>query len=290
MRLGARAFIAFQYLVPQHALTALVYWLARCRTRWLKRALIRGFSSLYALDLSEAAEPDADRYGSFNEFFTRALRPGARPLPVAARAIASPCDGTVSERGTLEGEYLLQAEVEAKRHRYTLAQLLGPGSGAADFVGGEFATIYLAPYNYHRVHMPLDGRLVALRYVPGQLFSVNTTTARAVPRLFAQNERVVCRFETALGPCALVFVGALNVGSIEIVGFGALTPARVRRLTDVPLPTPPPSLARGAELGRFNMGSTVILILAGGACRWDEGFAPGAAVRMGATIALGREP
>jgi phosphatidylserine decarboxylase len=277
------AFVALQYLVPQHALSALVHRLARAETPWLKRLLIRGFARLYAIDLSEAAEPDPERYPSFNAFFTRALTAGARPLPAAARAIASPCDGTVSERGTLAGERLLQARLRAKSRWYTLGELLGEDPRSADFAGGEFATIYLAPHNYHRVHMPLDGRLTSLRCLPGRLFSVNTATAAAVPRLFARNERVVCRFETAAGPFAVVFVGALNVGSIAITGFGDLTPVRPRTARAIALPDPP-AFARGAELGRFNMGSTIILLLPPGRSRWADGFVPGATVRMGAAI------
>jgi phosphatidylserine decarboxylase len=281
MSLRSRAFIAFQHALPQHALTALVYRLAR--STWLKRPLIAGFGWLFKIDLSEAAEPDPRRYPTFNAYFTRALKSGARPLPSAPRAIASPCDGTVSERGTLAGDRLLQAQLVAKRHEYTLAELLGDDPRARDFIGGEFATIYLAPYNYHRVHMPIEGRLVGLRYIPGDLFSVNRATAESVPGLFARNERVLCRFDTAVGPLVLVFVGALNVGSVGIVGFGDLTPRRPRLGAEIEVPGTP-VFQRGAELGRFNMGSTVILLLPRGRCRWAESFASGAIVRMGAPI------
>ncbi len=277
-----RLFVTLQSLLPQHALTALVHRLAR--SRWLAPLLIRGFVRLYRVDLSEALAPDPGAYPTFNAFFTRALRPGARPLPAALRAIACPCDGTVSECGTIDGDELLQARLEAKNHTYTLEELLGSDPRARDFVGGEFATIYLAPYNYHRVHMPLDGRLTAVTYVPGRLFSVNRATAERVPKLFARNERVICRFDTAAGPVALVFVGALNVGSIGIEGLGDLTPVRRRIERRFTVPAPAPMFVRGAELGRFNMGSTVILLLPRGRCRWGSGFQPGATVRMGATI------
>jgi len=276
------AFVALQRLLPKRALTALVYRLAR--SRLLARPLIRGFARLYRVDLGEAAEPSLGAYPTFNAFFTRALKPGARPLPTTLRAIACPCDGTVSERGTIDGEKLLQARLEAKAHLYTLEELLGADPRARDFMGGEFATIYLAPHNYHRVHMPLDGRLTSLSYVPGALFSVNRATAERIPQLFARNERVICRFDTAAGPLALVFVGALNVGSIEVEGFGALTPARRRRERRFAVPAPAPLFLRGAELGRFNMGSTVILLMARGRCRWAPEFAPGAVVRMGMPI------
>ncbi len=284
MALRSRAFVTLQYLLPQHAVTALVHRLTRSQMPWLRRLLIRGFSWLYAVDLADAAQRDADAYHSFNEFFTRGLAPGARRLPTAARAIASPCDGTVSERGTISGERLLQAQLRAKSRWYTLGELLGEESEAHDFAGGEFATIYLAPYNYHRVHMPLDGRLTGLRYLPGRLFSVSTATAALIPRLYARNERVVCRFATAAGPLAVVFVGALNVGSIAIVGFGDLTPARPRAARAFAVPTPAPAFARGEELGRFNMGSTIIVLLPRGAGRWAREFVPGATVRMGAPI------
>jgi phosphatidylserine decarboxylase len=279
---GGGAFVALQRLLPQHALTALVHRLARSPA--LARPLIRGFMRLYEVDLGEAAEPDPARYRTFNAFFTRALKAGSRPLPMALRAVACPCDGTVSERGSLDGERLLQARLAAKSHWYTLDELLGPDPRPRDFAGGEFATIYLAPHNYHRVHMPIDGRLAAVSYVPGRLFSVNTRTARAVPRLFARNERVVCRFDTDAGPLAMVFVGALNVGSITLEGFGDLTPARPREVRVIEVPTPAPVFQRGAELGRFNMGSTVIMLLPRARCRWADAFKPGAAVRMGAPI------
>ena len=282
MSASRRAFIAFQYALPKHAVTALIHWLARLS--WLKTPLIAGFSRLYAIDMSDALEPDRYRYRTFNDFFTRALKPDARPLPHTPRAIASPCDGTVSERGTIDGGRLLQARIEAKSHWYTVAELLGDDPRERDFAGGEFATIYLAPYNYHRVHMPIDGRLLALNYVPGELFSVNRATAESVPRVFARNERVVCRFDTAAGPLALVFVGALNVGSIAVVGFGDLTPTRSREARSYEVPEGTQVFVRGAELGRFNMGSTVILLLPRGRCRWTANFVPGAAVRMGATV------
>ena len=284
MALGRRLFVLVQALLPQHLLTALVHRLARIERPGVARALIAGFRRLYAIDLEEAAEPDARRYASFNEFFTRALKPGARPLAAAALALASPCDGTVSERGTIDGTRLAQARLAAKSRWYTLAELLGDEARAAPFVGGEFATIYLAPYNYHRVHMPLAGTLTAVHYVPGALYSVNAATVATVPRLFARNERVVCSFESAAGPLAVVFVGALNVGSIGLVGYGDLTPRRPRRALSLPPPAPPPHFLKGAELGRFNMGSTIILLLPRGAVAWLPRFAAGATVRMGEAI------
>ncbi|MFO0335686.1 MAG: archaetidylserine decarboxylase [Pseudomonadota bacterium] len=284
LSLGDRAFVALQHALPQHAITGLVNRIARVRTPWLKRALIRGFLELYTVDIAEAANADPDSYATFNEFFTRALKPGARPLCTGEHALASPCDGTVSQRGTIEAQGLLQARLEAKSHWYTLEALVGDAALAAEFVGGEFATIYLAPYNYHRVHMPLTGRLRAVRYIPGKLYSVNAVTARLVPNLFARNERAVCVFDTQAGPLAVIFVGALNVGSIGLVGYGDLTPARPRRPHLLEVPAQPRVFERGAELGRFNMGSTVILLLPRGACAWEPAFVPGATVRMGTAI------
>jgi phosphatidylserine decarboxylase len=284
MPLPARAWVALQYLLPQHAITALVHRLTRVRTRWLRRWLIHGFLRLHAVALDEAEEPDPDRYATFNEFFTRALRAGARPVAAGDGELASPCDGTVSQRGAIEGEQLLQARLAAKNRVYTLTELLCDAVAARDFVAGDFATIYLAPGNYHRVHVPFAGRLCSVGYVPGRLFSVSETTTGLVPRLFARNERVVCRFDTVAGPLAVILVGALNVGSIAIVGLGDLTPRQSRRPQAFAIPAAMRDFARGAELGRFNMGSTVILLLPRGRCEWAGGFGPGATVRMGAPI------
>jgi phosphatidylserine decarboxylase len=285
LSVGARLFVALQHVLPQHAITGLVYRLARIRTPWLKRLLIRGFLQLYTVDLAEAANADPESYATFNEFFTRALRPGARPPCTGERDVASPCDGTVSQRGTIAAEGLLQARLVAKSHSYSLESLLADPVLATEFVGGEFATIYLAPYNYHRVHMPLAGRLRAVRYVPGKLYSVNAATALGVPNLFARNERVVCLFDTQAGPMAVIFVGALNVGSVGLVFAGDVTPTRPRRGRLLDIPAEPLVLERGAELGRFNMGSTVIVLLPRGSCTWDPSFLPGRPVRLGTAIA-----
>ncbi len=290
MALQTRAFIALQYLLPQHALTALVHAATRMQVPAVRRALIAGFRRLYTVDLAEAVAADPDAYASFNDFFTRALRPGARPIASGARTLSSPCDGTVSERGAIDHDRLLQARLAAKNRWYTLGELLVDDTLAQRFVGGEFATIYLAPHNYHRVHMPLAGTLTGVHYVPGALFSVNGATAASVPRLFARNERVVCTFDTANGPLAVIFVGALNVGSISLVGFGDLTPRRPRRAVSLPPPQPAPHFLKGAELGRFNMGSTVILLMPAGSVAWSTDFVPGSPVRMGVAIAQCRAP
>ena len=265
----------WQYALPQHGLSRIVLAATRVRTRWVKDALIRGFLRLFAIDMRDAEQPDPLAYPSFNAFFTRALRAGSRPLAAGAADIASPVDGTVSECGRIDGQALLQA----KGRTYTVADLLAGEPWATRFAGGEFATIYLAPYNYHRIHMPLAARLLATVYVPGRLFSVNRATAAAVPRLFARNERVLTLWDSAAGQFALVLVGALNVGSMATVWAGDITPRRPRRLTQ--LPAPDLSLAKGAELGRFNMGSTVILLFEPGRIRWADGLTPGRTLRYG---------
>ena len=273
-------FVALQYLLPHHLLCRLVYALTRSRTRWLKNLLIGAFMRGFRPAMADAAEPEPLDYESFNAFFTRALRPGARSSSADAQAIASPCDGTLSIAAGMNGTTLLQA----KGHEYTLEALLaGQPEWVARLGGGLYATIYLAPYNYHRVHMPLAGRLSAAWHVPGRLFSVNQATAAGVPGLFARNERVVCAFEGDRGPFAVILIGALFVGSMSTVWHQEVTPSRARRGARALVPVTDSDLAlpRGAELGRFNMGSTVILLLPPGAAHWDESLKPGATLRVG---------
>jgi phosphatidylserine decarboxylase len=278
-----RAFVALQYILPQHFLSQLVHRLARSRVPVVKNALIDNFLVRYRPDMSDAEQSDARQFESFNAFFTRALRSGARPLDPDPAALVSPVDGTVSQVGRLDGSWLVQA----KEHAYTLESLLAADeSHAARFRGGAFTTLYLAPFNYHRVHMPLAGTLRAAWYVPGQLFSVNATTAASVPGLFARNERVVCVFEDGTTSFALVLVGALFVGSMETVWHGEVTPRSPRRPAALPLDAARASLSlpKGAEMARFNMGSTVILLLPPGRSEWLPALAPGKSVRMGETL------
>jgi phosphatidylserine decarboxylase len=282
--LGDRLFVGMQHVLPQHALSRIVHRIARSRSRAVKNGLIASFVRGFRPAMHEAVEPDPQRYGSFNDFFTRALRSGARSVDAASDAVTSPVDGTVSQIGTLEADRLLQA----KNRWYALADLLGGDlDDTARFAGGSFATLYLAPYNYHRIHMPLDGRLRAARFVPGRLFSVNAVTAAAVAGLFARNERVVCAFENERTPFALVLVGALFVGSMATVWHGDITPRSPRRGCVLPADgsRAPFELAKGAEMGRFNMGSTVILLFPRGVVEWRADLAAGATVRMGETIA-----
>ena len=276
--IGGRLFVWLQYVLPQHALSRLILAATRVRTPWFKNLLTRGFLWLFSVDMSEAAETDPYRYGSFNEFFTRALRAEARPIDGAPDTIASAVDGIVSECGAIDHDRLLQA----KGRQYTLGELLAQQPWARSFEGGSFATVYLAPFNYHRIHMPVRGTLRDTVYVPGRLFSVNSTTAHYVPRLFARNERVLTLFDTEFGQFALVMVGALNVGSMATEWAGDITPAARRIVTRIPGPAV--TLDKGAELGRFNMGSTVILLFEPQQVRWHPLLRAGSVLQLGQAI------
>jgi phosphatidylserine decarboxylase len=281
--LSDRLFVGLQHLLPQHLLSRAMRRFARVRARPVKDLTIRSFLRLYPINLAEAQHADPGHYETFNAFFTRALKPGARPVDAAHDAVVSPVDGAVSQAGAIERDMLLQA----KGIRYSVSDLLGGDPAAAErFQGGSFATIYLAPFDYHRIHMPQAGTLTRARFVPGDLFSVNAVTAAQVPGLFARNERVVCLFETASGPLAVVLVGALFVGSMGLSWLGDVEAAPGRRVYDLDIGHPPITLEKGAELGRFNMGSTVILLWPPGAVRLDPRLAPGAGLRMGERIAL----
>jgi phosphatidylserine decarboxylase len=274
-----RLFVGMQYLLPQHALSRIVYRATRSTAPGWKNFLIRSFLRGFDVDMAEAVAPDPFAYASFNAFFTRALRPGARAVDTKPDAVVSPVDGMVSQVGRIDSNLLLQA----KGHTYSLDALLaGDGALETGLRGGEFATIYLAPFNYHRIHMPVAGRVVATTHVPGKLFSVNTVTARHVPELFARNERVICVFDTGIGMMVMVLVGALFVGSMETVWAGEITPARRRGPTR--LPTQAVDLGRGAEMGRFNMGSTVIVLFESSCVSWNDTLVPGAFVKMGERI------
>jgi phosphatidylserine decarboxylase len=276
--IGGRLFVWLQYVLPQHALSRLILAATRVRLPWFKNLLTRGFLRLFSVDMSEATEADPYRYGSFNEFFTRALRAEARPIDADPERIASPVDGMVSECGAIDDDRLLQA----KGRQYTLDELLARQPWARNFEGGSFATLYLAPFNYHRIHMAVSGTLRDTVYVPGRLFSVNSATARHVPRLFARNERVLTLFDTEFGQFAVVMVGALNVGSMATVWAGDITPASRRVVTRIPCPAV--TLDKGAELGRFNMGSTVILLFEPKRAEWHPLLRAGSVVQLGQAI------
>ena len=265
-----------QYLLPKKLVTQLAGRFASAELDGVTQAAISRFVAHYGVDMSEAAEPDITRYTSFNDFFTRALRAGARPL--ADADYVCPVDGAISQFGAIERDQIFQA----KGHHYsTCALLAGDTALAAEFEHGQFATIYLSPKDYHRIHMPCAGRLQRMVYVPGDLFSVNPTTARAVPGLFARNERVVSLFDTARGPFVLVLVGATIVGSMATVWHGVVNPPRPGEIKRWDYTNQPVELAKGAEMGRFLLGSTVVLLWPHGTLKFNPAWAPGGAVRMG---------
>lgn len=276
-----------QYLMPGHLLSRLIHAFTRCRCPAIKNRFTEWFIRHFRVDMEEAQERDPHRYETFNAFFTRALRADARPLVEGEEALACPVDGTVSQARRIEDGRIFQA----KGHDYSLEQLLGGSfERARPFQGGSFATLYLSPRDYHRIHMPIRGTLREMVHVPGRLFSVNPATTRVIPGLFARNERVVSIFDTAVGPMALVKVGAVNVGSIETVWAGEVTPPAGRVVRQWRYEGEEAiTLAKGEEMGRFNMGSTVIVIFAPGAVEWSETIRPGAPVRMGQLLAT-RKP
>ena len=275
--LAERILVNLQRALPQHAISRLAQRLAGVRRRSVKNLMIRIFVRRFGIDLDQAAWADPDAYATFQAFFTRPLAAGARRIVAEAGAIACPVDGVVSQAGEISDGRLLQA----KGLRYTAAELLGDATAAEQYHGGSFATLYLSPRDYHRVHMPVDGTLRWMRHMPGRLFSVNAATVRALPRLFTVNERVACEFHTDAGPMAMVLVGALNVGGIETVWAGPVTPTRSRQPRTWSYDKEAVTLPRGAEMGRFNLGSTVIVLFPAGRCRLAEQFTPGARVQMG---------
>lgn len=272
-----RVFAGFQYILPQHMLSRVVYALMRSETVWVKNLLIRIISRMAGIDYTEAISPDPADYPSFNAWFTRALKPGARPFDPDPAALLCPCDGRVSEAGQLRENRILQA----KGKDYSLLDLLAGDPVCSQLSGGHFFTIYLSPRDYHRVHMPLAGRLLRMIHVPGRLFSVSPATVRQVPRLFARNERVISVFESDAGPLVMVLVGAMLVSSTETVWAGEVTPNKNRDVTVREYPDKDITLARGDEMGRFNMGSTVILLTPPGAVKDTVRLAAGDAVLLG---------
>lgn len=272
---------ALLYPLPQHAISRLVFALARVEAPWFKNAFIRWFARTYRVNWEEAQHGRPEDYATFNAFFTRALRPGARPLAGDDKTVVSPADGRISQIGRIERDAVFQA----KGHSYSVTQLLGgDAQRAAAFSNGGFATIYLSPRDYHRVHMPLAGRLRETVYVPGRLFSVAPHTVRTVPGLFARNERLVSIFDTDAGPMAVVLVGAINVAAIETVWAGLVTPPPRRGVEVEDWMVQHIALARGAEMGRFNMGSTVIVLFGEGRIDWLEALQADRHLVMGEAI------
>ncbi len=276
-----RLFLLLQHLVPQHLLSRSVGILARCRLRWISQPFIRWFIRRYGVDMSEAQREDPGAYVDFIDFFTRSLKPGIRPLAGDEASAVCPADGILSQLGPIRDESLLQA----KGRHFTLRALLGDEPSAATFRDGSFATVYLSPRDYHRVHMPLGGRLTAMRYIPGRLFSVNQTTAGGVENLFARNERVVCLFDTDAGPMALVLVGAMIVASVETLWSGEVCPAATGAFyEDYSKRSPAVQIPRGGEMGRFKLGSTVIVLFSRDAVTVNERLRAGDTVQMGQVL------
>ena len=270
-----------QYPLPHHVISRFTHWLTRIRQPAIKNWMIRGFVKRFGVDMNEAADPDVTSYVSFNAFFTRPLRTDARPLTAGDKTLLCPVDGAVSQMGEIRDGRIFQA----KGQDFSTLELLGGDAAAARlFDGGSFATLYLSPKDYHRIHMPVAGGLQKMLHVPGRLFSVNPPTTRAVPRLFARNERVAALFDSEAGPLAMVLVGALNVASIETVWAGEVTPPQRHAVRSWDYDRGKVKLAKGAEMGRFNMGSTVILLFARNRIRWET-RRRGDAVRMGEKLA-----
>jgi len=273
-----KLFIRLQHLVPQQGLSRAAGWLASTDNALIKNTFIRWFVKRYNVDMSLAAEENPLAYNCFNDFFTRALKPGARPIDSAADSIACPADGAISQLGKIIDGRIFQA----KGQSYTAVELLGGDEAlAAEFSDGSFATVYLSPRDYHRVHMPYSGKLRAMVSIPGELFSVNTVTAENVPRLFSRNERAVAIFDTDIGPMAVVLVGAMIVAGIETVWDGQIAPFASRDIATSLYPYQNITLNKGDEMGRFKLGSTAIVLFAKDKMHWDDKFNASSPTKMG---------
>lgn len=262
--------ILTQYLLPKHFVSVIAGQLAQVRTPWFKNLFITKFAKAYNIDMSIAVEPELTTYACFNDFFTRAINMETRPIDETENAFCSPVDGAMSQFGKIEGGRIVQA----KNHHYSALELLGGDTKLIDkFKDGEFCTIYLAPKDYHRIHMPCDGELISMTHVPGQLFSVNPLTAQNVPRLFSRNERVVNIFETKFGKVALVLVGATIVGSIETTWAGTITPPSRKNVRTWDYSPGEVLIKKGQEMGRFKLGSTVVLLMENRSWQWHDAIA-----------------
>lgn len=282
----AELFVALQRVLPKQALSRLVAKAGESNLPWLKNALIRRAIKAFNINMDEALTSNLDDYKNFNAFFTRELKPGVRPLDIEIDSIASPADGAISQAGKINKNKILQA----KGIDYTAERLLGNDEDAKRYHEGSFATIYLSPRDYHRVHIPIEGKLKRTRYIPGSLFSVNDMTAQALPELFARNERLVCEFESNdAGTFAVIFVGAILVAGIETVWSGFETPG-LGAVRDTDFSGQSLNFMKGDEIGRFKFGSTVILLFQNQAANWEDGINANAAVQMGQKIGSVNEP
>jgi phosphatidylserine decarboxylase len=277
-----RILAGFQYILPQHFLSRIVYALMRCKWTWVKNLLIKIISRAAGINVNEALSPDPADYPTFNAWFTRALKPSARTFDTDPDAFLSPCDGRVSETGMLIKDRILQA----KGKDYSLEDLLANDPICSELQNGYFSTIYLSPRDYHRIHMPLSGRLQRMIHVPGRLFSVAPYTARQVPRLFARNERVIAIFDTDSGPLVMVLVGAMLVSSTETVWAGEVTPNKNKNVSVKTYTDESIHLSKGAEMGRFNMGSTVIMLMPADTVEGLEAIGAGDAVKVGQKVGV----
>ena len=281
MKLSARLFIALQHIIPQHLLSKMMWKLTRCEYKWFLKLILPFFIRHFKVNMEEAKNSDWKSYASFNYFFTRELKEEAREISTDKNTIISPVDGAVSQLGKINTDLIFQA----KGHAYSLTQLLGDREDLGKiFKNGQFNTIYLSPKDYHRIHMPIDGTLKEMIHVPGQLFSVNPTTVENVPALFARNERVICLFDTPAGPMAMILVGAIFVGSIETVWHGEVTPPRRKDIRNWKYDDEELIYVKGQEMGRFNMGSTVILLHANKKMDWVKELKAEQSVRLGEVI------
>ena len=268
-----------QYLLPKGALTNFAGRVAGAKGGAMTTRLIRWFVVRYNVNMDEALDPDITHYTSFNDFFTRALRPGARPI--AQADYVCPVDGRISQFGTIDKDQIFQA----KGHQFSTTALVGGDAAlAAQFEHGSFANLYLSPRDYHRIHMPCDGRLTRMIYVPGELFSVNPTTARGIPGLFARNERVVCVFDTANGPFVMTLVGATIVGSMATVWHGVVNPPRSGQVRDWSYANDHIVLKKGEELGRFLLGSTVVMLFPKDTLQFNPAWQPAGPVQLGEVL------
>lgn len=282
MRIKDAFFVFTQYLLPQHFLSKIMHRLTRCQTEWWKNLQIKGVIQHYGVNLADAVETNPKAYPSFNHFFTRALKTAARPIPEDSNTIISPADGSISQIGVLEDTAILQA----KGKSFSVLELLGGDiERATPFIGGCFATIYLSPKDYHRLHMPYTGRLIEMAHIPGRLFSVNPTTTENIPNLFAGNERVAAIFETEIGCMALVLVGAIFVASIETVWHGLVTPPSSTTIRTWDYTNESINLERGEEMGRFNMGSTIIVLFCKNSICWSDKLNADSPILMGQILA-----